>query len=433
MAELATLKSVINIRNFYWVTILAAFLGTSVLTFSVGPISLFPFRFAIIFLLAFFLFRSGLRFDISKIFVRKSLLFHFFWVAYAIVSVVWAADKTSALKHVIFMGLNVIIIFFSIYVLQSVNDFWKLIRLWVTLFVLLIPVGIWEFLTGNHLPSSGLNVVDEGYELYKFAPTATFSNQNDYATWISLTFPMLLSLFKFQKIGIKKLALFFVLLGTILVLFFTTSRANYIAIILSTGFWLYFMTGLREKIKYFIAFLTLLVIGFIAMPPHILESLSFYIEDLVALTQIGSGEDAGINVREYLIINALYFSLGSWGFGVGAGNVEYYMDNFPIYPVNDIGNVHNWFVELLANYGVVILVGYIVLLIFVFRSLWRYHKQVTDRRERLIIEALLCPLVGFPIASISSSSLMAFNPLWIYFGVVLAYINYKLREKKEAS
>lgn len=426
------MKSLLNIRIFYWITILAAFLGTSVLTFSIGPISLFPFRFAIIFLLAFFLFSSGLRFDISKIFVRKSLLFHFFWVAYAILSVVWAIDKTSALKHVIFMVLNVIIIFFSIYVLQSVNDFWKLIRLWVTIFVLLIPVGIWEFLTGNHLPSSGLNVVDEGYELYKFAPTATFSNQNDYATWISLTFPMLLSLFKFQRSSLKKIALFVVLLSTILVLFFTTSRANYIAVILSAGFWLYFMTGLTAKLKYFIGFLTLTLIGVVAMPSQILDSLSFYIDDLVALTQIGTGEDAGVDVREYLIKNALHFSLGSWGFGVGAGNVEYYMDNFPIYPVGDIGNVHNWFIELLANYGVLILSGYIALLIFVFRSLWHYHKQVTDRRERVIIEALICPLVGFPIASISSSSLMAFNPLWIYFGVVLAYINFKHLTKNQA-
>jgi teichuronic acid biosynthesis protein TuaE len=420
----------LNLQFFYWATILAALLGTSVLTFSIGPISLFPFRIALISLIVIFLLKKGGKFELNTVHVKKSLIFHVFWVVYALTSLCWAVDKVEAIKHVIFILLNVLIIYFSIYFLRGPKDFWRLVNIWLIVFVFLLPIGVWEYLTGNHLPSSGLNVVDVGYELYKFAPTATFSNQNDYATWIALTFPLLLSLFRYSGFGLKRLFYGLVLLLTVLVLLFTTSRANYIAVGLSSVFWLLFMTNLREKFRYFVMICILLLLITKVLPEYLYEQLAYFIDDFVTLTEIGKGGDQGIDVRENLVKNGLIFFTWSWGFGLGAGNVEYYMAKFPVYPVGNIANVHNWFVELLANYGLFIFIGYVYFLIYVFFALWRIYKTTTSIKNQILAEALLCALVGFPISSISSSSLMAFTPIWIYFGFVLAFINFNYHTKQ---
>ena len=48
----------------------------------------------------------------------------------------------------------------------------------------------------------------------------------------------------------------------------------------------------------------------------------------------------------------------------------------------------------------------------------------------MICKALLVSLVGFFFASVSSSSIMAFNPQWLLFAFALSYLNY-FRNKEE--
>ncbi|MDK2897346.1 MAG: teichuronic acid biosynthesis glycosyltransferase TuaC [Candidatus Atribacteria bacterium] len=45
-------------------------------------------------------------------------------------------------------------------------------------------------------------------------------------------------------------------------------------------------------------------------------------------------------------------------------------------------------------------------------------------------KALLLALVGFFFASISSSSIMAFNPQWLLFAFALAFLNWQQRSQK---
>ena len=45
-------------------------------------------------------------------------------------------------------------------------------------------------------------------------------------------------------------------------------------------------------------------------------------------------------------------------------------------------------------------------------------------------KALLLAFIGFFFASISSSSIMAFNPQWLLFAFALAFLNWQLRSQK---
>lgn len=412
-----------TLQDFVNLTVIAAFIGTSFLTFSIGPFHLFPFRAALLILWLLWLFKSVEKLNLSTIKVNWSLNFLVLWFVYALLSLIWSADKVSALKHIIFLFMNISVIFFIVYYLRDWPQIFKLLKLWMLLHVLLLPIGFWEIITGNHLSNSGLLNVDEGYEHYKFAPTTVFGNQNDYATLIALTLPMFYTSLRYTSVFYKRVFYIAICLASLLMLIFTTSRANYLGVSLGFAFWFIFLLRLTGKLR--VVALILLILGLIAikLTADDIEFLQMIWEDfsVVLGTQ---NEDAGVDIRANLIKNGVYFMIMSFGFGVGAGNIEHYMANQPKYFVGDTTNIHNWWIEVLGNYGIWIFAAYMVYYISTILNLWKIYRMPLSKSEKVLCEALLCGLVAFSISSISSSSIMAFNPHWVYFGLALAFINY---------
>jgi len=138
-------------------------------------------------------------------------------------------------------------------------------------------------------------------------------------------------------------------------------------------------------------------------------------------TQSGGGS---LIVRYNLVRNSFIFLGNSLGFGVGAGNVEYHMANSPVYETSGRINVHNWWVEILTNYGIFIFTGYVVFYLGLLISLYKIYRRLTDTSERMICEASLVSLVIFFFSSMSSSSIMALRPQWILFAFALGFLNY---------
>lgn len=412
-----------TLSNFVNLTVVFAFIGTSFLTFSVGPFHLFPFRVALLILWILWFFKGIERLKLSIIKVKRSLNFLVLWFVYSVLSLTWAIDKVSALKHIIFLFMNISVIFFIVYYLRDWQQISKLLKLWMFIYVLLLPIGFWEVTTGNHLSNSGLLNVDEGYEYYKFAPTTVFGNQNDYATLIALTIPMFYTSLRYTSVFFKRVFYIMICLLSVLMLTFTTSRANYLGVFLGFSFWFIFLLRLKGKLR--VVAVISLILGLIAirLTAENIEYLRMIWEDfsVVLGTQ---NEDAGVEVRTNLIKNGVYFMISSFGFGVGAGNIEYYMANYPKYFVGDITNVHNWWIEVLGNYGIWIFIAYMIYYISTILKLWKIYRMPITKSEKILCEALLCGLVAFSISSISSSSIMAFNPHWVYFGLTLAFINY---------
>ena len=104
---------------------------------------------------------------------------------------------------------------------------------------------------------------------------------------------------------------------------------------------------------------------------------------------------ASVYVRINLIRNSFIFLWQHLGLGVGAGNVEYHMAHFQIYNTYGILNVHNWWVEILANYGILIFVGFVAFYLGLFAKLYKAYSKLTNTSEKMICEALLVGLVVF--------------------------------------
>ena len=364
------------------------------------------------------------RLKLSHFKVKRYLQFLALWLFYVFFSMTWAANKGYALKNIILLFLGISIVFFLVHYFQDLKQLKWLYWLWLLIFIALITVGVWEATTGNHLYISGS--YGEERSRFRFAPTAVFHNQNDFAGYIALTLPMVLAWIRYCPKLIGRVIGVFISIVGLWLLILTTSRSCYIAVFTGLFFWFLFLLRWKEKIKA-LALATflciLLVVAFPNKTQNILKMIQIQADSIATI--IFQNEDIGtLYVRLNLIKNALYFTAKTAGFGVGAGNVEHYMEEFKIYPVNDITNVHNWWIENLANYGVFIFTGYLIFYFSLFFHLWRVYKKVGNRTEKMLCEGLLVGLVSFVMASISSSSIIAFRPQWIFIGFALAFLNY---------
>ncbi len=411
-------------RFLLYLTIISSFSSSLWFSVKLGPIHMFPYRYFLILLWLLFvvsIFVHNGKVKISNIKVRPYLHFFALWVGYAFLSVMWAADQIEALRNIIFLFTGASIIFFLIYNLTDLNRIKLFYWLWLIIFMFMIPIGFWEVVTGNHLCEKDLLV--EGKFYPNFAPLALLGGQNEYATYIALTIPMVIAwMIHYPRLYSRILAIL-VLISSLFLLVMTTSRSNYIAFLLSIIFWFVFILSVKSKIKasVIIIFVSIFVLNVQELSVIITDQMAS-IPDVILGFSGNSIDDS--STRPNLIKNALYFTVQSAGFGVGAGNAEYYMENHSIFPTGGITNVHNWWAEIAVNYGIFIFAGYVILYITLILNLWRAHKRIRERTEKMICEALLIGLVSFFTASISSSSIIAFPPHWIFFGFALAFLNY---------
>jgi teichuronic acid biosynthesis protein TuaE len=349
------------------------------------------------------------------------LQFLLIWIAYAFISTLWAADQIAALKNIVFLFSGISIIFFIVYYFNSFFYLKLLFWLWLLIFIAQIPIGLWEISTGNHLGNSMmLLMLDKPW--LKFAPTTIFGNENDFATFIALTFPMVIVWIRYYKNIFSRIFGLFVLLAGLYLLIMTLSRSNYLSVITGFVFWFVFLLRLNKKI---VVTVVSFLVGIIVIFTFIEETVKIketFVNQMSSF-QLESANQSN-NIRMNLLKNAVFFTANSMGFGVGAGNAEYYMDMFKIYPVGGVTNVHNWWAEILVNYGLIIFFGYILLYITLVFNLWCVYKSLNKCKERMLCEALLVGMVIFFIASFSASSIIAFSPQWIFIGFSLAFINY---------
>jgi len=420
-------KSILIQQIVLYLTVISAFTGTLVMSVDMGPFHMFPYRVMLIiiwFLFVTFVFINRGILAFSHIKVKLYMKYLAIWLGYAFISIVWAADQIAALKNIIFLFSGISIIFFLAYYMRDINHFQYLYWIWISIFIVLIPVGLWEITTGNHLVGSAL--LEEDRPWVAFAPTTVFVNQNDYAAFIVLAIPMIITAIRYySKLYIRVLGVFVLLCG-LLLLIMTTSRSCYLALFTGLAFWFIFLLNLRKKLKTLALVTTICCLIIFAFSSYIQDTFLLVQDQISSISNIiDQSDDLGSDVvRLNLIKNALHFTTQSAGFGVGAGNAEYYMEHYKVYPTGHITNVHNWWAEILTNYGIFIFAGYIIFYGSLLLNLWQVYKKTHVLQEKMICEALLIGLVSFFMASISSSSIIAFPPQWIFFGFALAFLNY---------
>jgi len=414
------------LKFLFWLTIITAITGPTFFALSVGPYHLLPFRvfvFLILFLVLFQILLNKGRLSLSYKKIKFYLLFLIIWFVYAVITLTWAPSKTLAIRQIYYLFAGSVIIFLTILYLKNIKDLKNFYKLWIIITIGLLGIGLWEVLTGDHLSVSGC-LGRVAARARKFRPSAVFYNTNDFATFLGLTFPFIFAWLHYKK-RLRNKVFGLILLGTNFYLLLATgSRANLLALILEIFILFFFLLGLNKKIKCLIATSLLIIFLLIIFPiftQQIFHQIGINLKSFTLIYKKTVGSDA---MRIGLVKNSIYYLIHSYGFGVSAGNIEWHIANYSPYYVSTLLNLHNWWFEILANYGIFIFFGYLLFYFSLIYNLWKIWHKKLNINEKIICETLLLSLIGFSIASVSSSSLMAFKPQWLIFGFALAFLNY---------
>ncbi len=383
-----------------------------------GAPSIFAFRVLIVLLglgVVIYLMRGG-DLVIPRGWTRPALLLGVM-VAWSVISIAWADDVGAAVRWSVFLLMMSAL---AVAIPLACRDRRMTVRLLSVLgvtFLLATLLAVAELRLGFRLPTSALRSRD-----LAFATTSLFGNQNNFATYLTLTLPYFLCLptafrdGRLVVLGIVGSAI------TLVSLLFTGSRSNLVAAgLILTGLVIALATDGRRPNRVgwaagLVAVGALIVIpsvlgrGFIPLPADAVTKFDLTL--LLEQRRQASGSGA---VREAVLTDGLGLVRDSGGLGVGAGNAEPSLRNLAAF--SGVENLHNWWLEVLVNLGLVGLAAYVAMYLTLLRGQWRAAKSSDDPLVQWLGLSGALALVGFVIGSLGPSSVITFAPMWITFGL----------------
>lgn len=414
-----------GLRNYLVVLVASVFLGTELLAIPTPLAQITPYRLLV--MGAFLIFAYQLFKGDSSIKVQTQAystvivaIFAFWWL-WGIFSGIWSLSLMSWIQAMFLLSLGVGSII-AVYLWTEDQAHWhEMVNLVWLMMTFLALWGLYEIIT-NHYIFADLAKLDK-YNTFTANPWARipitiFANQNDYATMLLAYLPLNLIKINLSPYGRGR---FFYLITIILTLFLVyRSESRMIFLSLFLFFIIYALLQLQWDISLnkllAIAVLALIasIIIFSLVPAlrAMLDQLFHFAGDFV-----NTGDSRRINLWR----NGLLFLGQTFGFGVGAGHIEVWMEALPFLPIDEFTNIHNWWLEVLVGYGVVVFMLYIIaygLLIHSFFRLRRSEIQV----NRQIANAFISFLLVYIFASITSANNMLIEWHWVYFALMIAFI-----------
>lgn len=401
----------------------SVFLGAELLAVPLGFAQLSLYRLTIVFSLLLFIKDSVIEKADTQVSINDNLNYYHFvyfsWTLYAILSFLWVESYSRWVFGVFFVSFGTIAIFLISFYMKNLTDVKRLFTIVFVMSSLHQLVGWYEILTLNYIWRTSRH----GRAI------TTFGNINDYATFLLAgMFIGLLMLLTSKRIIVKLYATVHMGSGLYL-LIHSVSRGNQLGLLLGISaiilLLLFDINWFRKALFAVVLASSSLMISIILVPGVRSRTLELIKSGIERIFQEGSSNLYRIN----LIRNGLNFFVQSFGLGVGAGNVEYWMINKPVITEIDAPNLHNWFLEILVGYGLLIFTLYVIMYVFTLRQLYlsfRYSSDLYIKKSSLVLFAYL---IAFLASSISSASNIFIEWQWVFWGVIIAFVQITQKQR----
>lgn len=351
------------------------------------------------------------RFNLRDSIQRPFIHFLFFFAIYAALSLLWVPAQNNASRQFIYLTFHLLmfleIIIFSEYArspLQSISQGW-LIAISLTLIV-----AMWEITTDNHLALSKQQedlTMRGGFGLiYRQFASVTFGNYNTYVTFICFALPFLFYCSKSPTSGIliRIVSVLGISLSTVCILY-NASRGGLLVILIMS--FIFIIRSLGRRINPFI--IALFAIVAFAVYYRFSSTLFLAIELRTADDMLLDGDS-----RYKIWLNAWKAFSQTFGLGVGLGGIEPSM----LAVSNGITAPHNFFIEILLEFGVLVFIPFIL---YIF-GLARKSFRLSDNN---IKTAMYLALIAMPIYAIIDSGCVK-NPFaFVAFASFTVFANYE--------
>lgn len=413
-------------RNVLLLLVMSVFLGTEFLAIPTPAFQLSLYRvmvLAMIPILAYLL-RQGN----SPVIFNRHKYAHIiigvfiFWLFWGAISILWAIDLISWIRGLFLLTVGILAIIAIFMGTRTMDDWQILVKgVWVMMTLLLL-LGFSELLT-NHYLFADVGKLDRygtfASQPLTRMPVTIFENQNDYATMLLAYLAVNSILYTRTRHVLFKGIVILASLGAGFQIYMTDSRLSLLMLVVffAVIFVLRFKIDLRKPHIYTLIGLGVLGICALAIiQPGFLGKFDQLL--IIDKTERISGDIARVN----MIRLGLGFSAQTFGIGIGAGQSQYWLENFAQLPLNYVFNLHNWWLEVLVNYGIFVFIAYISAYIMSIYRLFQLRK-VEDKQFLGTTNALIAFMLIFIAASLTSANNMLIEWHWVFFGLIFAYIN----------
>lgn len=352
----------------------------------------------------------------------RPFLFLAGWTILNLASYIWAMDKALVLNYTVF-----ILRYTTLFLIYN-KLFEDPVPLrgfhWFLFLLVLLYVGtaLVEMLTFKHLP------VSRHYGKGSFIPSGPFYGENQLASYLLLFSPFLL--FVPRVSGKRWLAVLSapVILVVAVITVIQGARISMIALGVFLAYFFIVQTTWKNKV------ILLLAASLLAGGIYARYNREVYLLYQVFKKQAGtlSSEQtsiymSSIQIRVQLIKETLDMAARSGFIGVGGGNYEPHMQGDAIYRTGGITNPHNYFMELLGNWGLPGLFGFLYLYLYWLAGLWKLYRKSTGADRQRYLMYLISLLLFVPASSVPSSIRWDYF-VWIYFAAVNSTLHTRPRQ-----
>lgn len=421
-------------KKVVYFMVTAVFLGAQILAIDVGVAKISMYRLSLgiaVALLLFQLVRNHPSYNIYLNFKQNQYKFVYIcWLIFGVVSVLWVESLSHWIRGVFFIGCGILSILLISTVIKTESDLKKLF------IIIFIMIGMhqligWSELITNHY--FWANMSGGKYEAFKAnifirEPYSIFTNTNDYSTLLTAGIPVSLIVLSTSKYLKFKIIAILSLISTFILLVQTGSRGNQLAVLVFFITLIGFKFLNRKTIKVLTLIISLLTVTFLIsylVVPSVRQVVYNFINTFIN----GSGSNV---YRLHMLVNGLIYLARSFGLGVGAGNIEYWLVNDPVFEV-DAPNIHNWFMEILVGYGIPMFILYIVMYIYISRQLFMTYKYSENPFKKKVSLYLFAYLICFIFSSISSASNIVIEWQWVFWGVIIAFVQHTEQQSEPLS
>lgn len=355
-----------------------------------------PVRLVLLILIPFLFISRNSNFKIY----RYELVTFYIWIVFGIISLTWVYFMGESIKEIVYLMIYFAGFFVIVYLSTNAKKPKEsIIKGWIFLFILTIPVALLELFFDIHLPSAYdqeaviMNFQGIG-ELDRHFASINYGNLNGYNVILIYALPFVLSIQLSYLSKLRKTLgwIVFIILSSIIIM--NGSRGAFICLlIVITVFILYYIKNIKALISIGVMFsLPLFYLLFTDNEIYKLISARFTEQGLVD------------NTRLNLIQMGLKSLFDSNFIGIGVANFNPTMK----YKYNqELTAPHNFFIEILAQYGVLIFILFIGLFIRIFKK----NKKNNSKKNSFIVISSLCM---YPISAIITSGYIQSAWTWLF-------------------
>lgn len=396
-----------------------AAMGGYFLRVPVGNVSLFGFRLLVL-SGAIALVSSG-RISLPRLHTvsGRFVIAGYIWVMWAAASMFWTPALAAGLVETLAVAFGAtLLIVVSNFVREGVDASAVVRSGWVAAYVVAATVTAWELLTGNHLPGSFMRRLPH-YALTPWVTTSLFDNPNNYAAFLILAFPLLYWQVLVSKRRLRPL--YGALLLTLpFILVLTGGRLAMLTLVGQCAVilvWTLKTSGQRHLLRRVV----LLGLGAAALSVIVVFALGVDPGTVKKILILLNGPSA-VARRFNLTLDGLVFFAKSYGLGVGAGGFTYLLAaGRGSYSTAFLVDPHNMWIEILAQYGLVVMVPFLWALGHAFLLGLRasFADRSVEANSGLDGRILVLFIFGYVFAAIENSTYITQSVNWAALGTIV--------------